>query len=88
LTGTCPILPTHSTARQRRTHATAWNPPPIVDELNQVLNRILRGADMQAWLQDQGLDPIGGSPAAFDREIRADFDKWGKTTRRLGIRPQ
>jgi tripartite-type tricarboxylate transporter receptor subunit TctC len=53
-----------------------------------VLNRILRGADMQAWLQDQGLDPIGGSPAAFDREIRADFDKWGKTTRRLGIRPQ
>ncbi len=68
--------------------APAGTPPPIVDKLNQTLNRILRSADMQAWLQEQGLDPIGGTPAAFDREIRADFDKWGKTTRRLGIRPQ
>ena len=68
--------------------APTGTPPPIVDKLNQALNRILRSADMQAWLQKQGLDPIGGSPAVFGAEIRADFDKWGKVTRGLGIRPQ
>ena len=35
-----------------------------------------------------GLEPIGGTPEAFDAEIRADLEKWGKVTRRLGIRPQ
>jgi tripartite-type tricarboxylate transporter receptor subunit TctC len=68
--------------------APAGTPAPIVDKLNLALNRILRSADMQAWLQKQGLDPIGGSPAAFGSEMRADFDKWGKVIRDLGIRPQ
>ena len=68
--------------------APARTPPPIVDSLNQTLNRVLSSPDIRAWLEKQGLEPVGGSPEAFDAEIRADLDKWGKTTRRLGIRPQ
>lgn len=68
--------------------APAGTPPWIVDHLNHALNRVLRGPDTRAWLEKQGLEPVGGSPAAFDSEIRADLDKWGKLTRRLGIRPQ
>lgn len=68
--------------------APAGTPPPVVDHLNQALNRVLRSPDTRAWMEKQGLEPIGGSPAAFGAEIRIDFDKWGKITRGLGIRPQ
>ncbi len=68
--------------------APAGTPPPIVEDLNQALNRVVRSPDFRAWMEKQGLEPIGGSPEAFGAEIRADFDKWGKVTRGLGIRPQ
>ncbi len=68
--------------------APAGTPPWIVDKLNLALNSILRSPGTRAWLERQGLEPIGGSPEAFDSEIRADLDKWGKVARRLGIRPQ
>jgi len=68
--------------------APVGTPPPIVENLNLTLNRILRNQSTRAWLESQGLEPVGGSPMEFDSEIRADFDKWGKVTRRLGIHKQ
>ena len=68
--------------------APAGTPPHIVLNLNLALNRALRAGDVRTWLDKQGLEPIGGTPEAFDAEIRADLEKWGKVTRRLGIRPQ
>ena len=68
--------------------APAGTPPWIVERLNLALNRILRNPDTRAWLERQGLETIGGTPEAFDSEIRADLDKWGEVVRRLGIRPQ
>jgi len=68
--------------------APAGTPASIVDNLNKTLNRVLRSPDTRNWLEKQGLEPVGGSPEAFDSEIRADLAKWGKVTRRLGIRPQ
>lgn len=68
--------------------APAGTPPWIVERLNSALNRILRSPDTRAWLERQGLEPIGGTPQAFDSEIRADLDKWGNVVHRLGIRPQ
>lgn len=68
--------------------APASTPSPIVETLNLTLNRILRGNGTRAWLESLGLEPVGGSPAAFDAEIRADLDKWRKVTRRLGLHKQ
>jgi tripartite-type tricarboxylate transporter receptor subunit TctC len=68
--------------------APAGTPTPIVENLNLTLNRILRSQSTRAWLESQGLEPVGGSPKEFDSEIRADLDNWGKVTRRLGIRKQ
>ncbi len=68
--------------------APAGTPQPIVIDLNTALNRILRRESTRAWLENQGLEPVGGSPAQFESSIRADFDKWGEVTRRLGIRKQ
>ena len=94
-----PLLPGVPTIEEEglpRLDAQAWigflapagTPPPIVENLNLTLNRILRSRSTRAWLESQGLEPVGGSPKEFDSEIRADFDKWDKVTRRLGIRKQ
>jgi tripartite-type tricarboxylate transporter receptor subunit TctC len=37
------------------------------------------------WLDAQGLEPIGGSPAAFEAAIRADVARWGEVVRRIGV---
>jgi len=66
--------------------APAGTEPRIVDQLNDMLNRVLRSPDMRAWLEKQGLEPVGGSPEALDSEIRADLDKWDNVIRGLGIR--
>jgi tripartite-type tricarboxylate transporter receptor subunit TctC len=68
--------------------APAGTSPAIVDALNQALNRILRSRDTDAWLEKQGLQAVGGSADAFGSVMRADFDKWGEVTRRLGLRPR
>jgi len=91
-----PHVPTLVEAGLPRVDAETWlgfvapagTPTAIVDNLNQMLNRILQSPDTRAWLAKQGLEPVGGSRESFDLEIRADLDKWGKVVSRLGIRPQ
>jgi len=68
--------------------APAGTPSPIVETLNATLNRILRSERTRAWLLGQGLEPVGGSAGAFEAEIRADLENWGKATRRLGLHKQ
>ncbi len=68
--------------------APAGTQPEIVERLNRVLNRILREPDVRAWLVNQGLDAAGGSVQQFDRELRADYVKWGEVVRRLHIRSE
>jgi len=34
----------------------------------------------------QGLDPVGNSPAQFDKLIRAEIDKWTALVKAAGIR--
>jgi tripartite-type tricarboxylate transporter receptor subunit TctC len=91
-----PDVPTIQEAGLPRLDVQTWigfvvpagTSPAIVERLNSTLNRILGDADIRRWMEQQGLEPIGGTSAAFDAEIRSDFEKWGQVTRRLRIRPQ
>lgn len=65
--------------------APAGTAPAIVDKLNRALNAILQAPEPKAWLDRQGLEAIGGTPAAFDAEIRTDYAKWGRLVRDLGL---
>jgi tripartite-type tricarboxylate transporter receptor subunit TctC len=94
-----PLLPSVPTLEEQglpRLDAQTWigvlapagTPPAIVQTLNRALNRILSARETRAWLEAQGLEAVGGTPEAFGAEIRADLEKWGKVTRRLGIARQ
>jgi tripartite-type tricarboxylate transporter receptor subunit TctC len=58
--------------------APAGTPRAIVDQLNQVLVKIVRSPDMAPALAGEGATAVGNTPAAFDAVIRADLAKWAK----------
>lgn len=60
--------------------------PDLVSYWNRAINAALRSPDMQAQLQRQALEPIGGSVDEFRATITADRMKWGGVVRAAGIR--
>jgi len=64
--------------------APADTPATIVGALNATIANLLRDTGLRQWLDSQGLEPIGGTPAAFDAAIRADVARWGEAARKVG----
>lgn len=64
----------------------ARTPKPIVDRMNREMVAILNLREVQAQLEDLGLDPEPGDPAKFHALIRSDFARWGKLIREAGIK--
>jgi tripartite-type tricarboxylate transporter receptor subunit TctC len=58
--------------------APAGTPQPIVDRLNKELVGILQLPEVQAKLQEQGVNPAHTTPEAAAQRIREELDKWSK----------
>ena len=41
---------------------------------------------MRDRLTQMGIDPVGSSPAEFDRFLRAEVAKWGKVIKDAGVK--
>ena len=89
-----PELPTVAEAGLPKFEALAWNgvlvpagtAADIVALLNRELNAALKDAEVRAKLNSAGLEPVGGTAAAFRELIQAESDKWGPIIRRIGAR--
>jgi tripartite-type tricarboxylate transporter receptor subunit TctC len=89
-----PELPTVAEAGLAKFEALAWNgvlvpagtTPDIVMRLNREFNAALNDAEVRAKLHNAGLEPVGGTVAAFRELIQAESDKWGPIIRRIGAR--
>ncbi|HYF57397.1 MAG TPA: tripartite tricarboxylate transporter substrate binding protein [Burkholderiaceae bacterium] len=66
----------------------AGTPAAIVQRLNEESNAMLRSPDVVDRLAKLGADPAGGSPEAFARVVRGDYEKWAAVIRRAGIKPE
>jgi tripartite-type tricarboxylate transporter receptor subunit TctC len=60
-------------------------PDEIVVKVNQALNAAIGEAGVQDALRRQGYEPVTGSPMDLARQIRSDYEKWGKVIRDAGI---
>lgn len=60
-------------------------PDAIVEKLNQAINTALQKPELVKGLAVLGAEPGGGSPADFDRFIKAETDKWTKIIDSAGI---
>jgi tripartite-type tricarboxylate transporter receptor subunit TctC len=89
-----PDLPTVAEAGLPKFEALAWNgvlvpagtPAEIVSRLNSEMNAALKNAGVTAKLHGAGLEPVGGTAAAFRDLIQSESDKWGPIIRRIGAR--
>lgn len=91
-----PEVPTFDESGLRDYEATTWfglmapikTPKEIVARLNLEVDKIIKSADIQTRFINDGLEPIGGSPADFDRFIRAEIAKYSKVIQAARITPQ
>ncbi len=61
-------------------------PRPVVQHLNEVINRILNETAVKDRLVSQAMPTIGGTPEAFGNKIRSEMQRWGKVVKDTGAR--
>ena len=66
----------------------ARTPRAIIDQLNAVVTKILAMPDVRTTLQNQGLDPAGGTPEQFGAYIRSERAKWAKVIKESGAKAE
>jgi tripartite-type tricarboxylate transporter receptor subunit TctC len=61
-------------------------PKVLVARLQGEIARSLQSADMKAYLEKLGAEPVGSSPAQFAAFLRGEIAKYGKIVKAAGIR--
>ncbi|MDQ0023068.1 tripartite-type tricarboxylate transporter receptor subunit TctC [Variovorax paradoxus] len=88
-----PKVPTLLELGYKDVEVTAWNglwgprnlPPEIVKTLNGHFNEILKMPDIVSRMAVLGTVPVGGSADALGKINAADFERFGKVIKELGI---
>jgi tripartite-type tricarboxylate transporter receptor subunit TctC len=88
-----PNVPTFAELGYRNVEVTAWHglfgpknlPPEIVKTLNGHFNEILKMPDVVSKMAVLGALPLGGAPEVLGKTNAADFERFGKVIKELGI---
>ena len=88
-----PQVPTLAETGHRGVEVSAWQglfapkdtPAALVQTLNAYMNEILKMPDVVAKMAIFGAQPAGGEPARLERTNAADFNRFGKIIKDLGI---
>jgi len=88
-----PNVPTLAEMGYKDVEVTAWNglwgprnlPPEIVKMLNGHFNEILRMPDIAARMAVLGTTPVGGEAGVLGKTNAADYTRFGKVIKELGI---
>ena len=60
-------------------------PQPIISRLNREIVQILHLPESSEPLQRLGMEVWTSTPEAFGAYIKAEYDKWSRVTRQMGI---
>lgn len=64
----------------------AGTPQPVVDKLNKEMVDTVNTPEIRKSLQDQGLDPVGSTPAQATRLLNDEIQRWGAVIKAAGIK--
>lgn len=67
--------------------APAGLPAPLVERINQDINRVLKAPDMRERMTTEGILPVGGTPAQFGTLVRTEVERWRRIIQKAGITP-
>jgi len=59
---------------------------PVIDRLNRSIVEALRTAELMERFQRDGVEPIGSTPAEFQKHIHAEIAKWERVVTAAGIK--
>ena len=90
-----PEVPTVEEQGVRPFDVAAWHglfapanlPAPVLERIFGALTAALNDPELRPKLHDQGLEPVGMSPADFRPWLEADIAKWREVVRAGNIRP-
>ncbi len=68
--------------------APAGTPPDAVDRIQKEVAALVKQPALVERFVTLGLEPVGNTPAEFDKFIRSDMEKWTQLTRELKINLQ
>lgn len=63
-------------------------PRPIVEKLNREIVKFVHAPAVNKMLVDEGAEPKGTTPEAFQAFLRSESERWGKVIRKSGLEPQ
>jgi tripartite-type tricarboxylate transporter receptor subunit TctC len=65
---------------------TTHTPKPVVDRLNAEFGRALMAPEIKEALLKLGLESAPGTPEAFGKYMKSEYEKWGKLIAEIGIK--
>jgi tripartite-type tricarboxylate transporter receptor subunit TctC len=89
-----PDIPTLAESGFRDFDVQAWQgllvptgtPPQIVDQLDVVVNRILKSEDVRKVLALQGAEPLGGTSKEYDAYLKKELARWTSVIKAAGVK--
>ena len=69
--------------------APAGTPPAVIRKLQQTLGATLANAELREQMMTrEDAEPSAGSPEELGRFMRAEYEKWGKLIRAVGVKAE
>ncbi len=89
-----PDVPTLAEQGYPNTDASNWyallapakTPPAVIAKLNSATNAALDDPATREKLIKSGATPVGGTPEAFAKVLKAEYEKWGRVVKERGIK--
>jgi tripartite-type tricarboxylate transporter receptor subunit TctC len=68
--------------------APANTPRPVVERLNQSINRVVQSADSRERFSSMGFVPRGTTPEEFEQHVKSEIARWGSVIKSQNIKPE
>ena len=90
-----PDVPTIAESGFAGFEAPAWwavlapgkTPAPIVQRMNEAINKVMKSPEVAQRLQAQGIDILGGTAQTGQAFVERQMDTWGKVVKENNIKP-
>lgn len=84
-----PEVPTFDEQGLRNFYLSTWygvqvprgTPPAIISRLNTEIVKVLRSADIEKRMLDQGIEVVASSPEDYAKHVENEVSKWGRVIR-------
>ena len=64
----------------------AATPRELVNRISADIARAVKSSDLTERMKQQGMEPVGSTPAEFDALIKSEIDKWAKVVKLSGAK--